>query len=76
MVQVALAWVLGRPGVTSLLLGASKPEQLKGNLAAVSLGFTDDQLARLDAVSALPSLNPYFIFNLPRDMLFGGMQVG
>ena len=76
MVQVALAWVLGRSGVTSLLLGASKPEQLKGNLAAVSLGFTDDQLARLDAVSALPSLNPYFIFNLPRDMLFGGMQVG
>lgn len=76
MVQVALAWVLGRQGVTSLLLGASRPQQLESNLAALSLELTDDQRARLDAVSALPSLNPYFIFNLPREMLYGGMQVG
>jgi aryl-alcohol dehydrogenase-like predicted oxidoreductase len=76
MVQVALAWVLQQPGATSLLLGASKPEQLKGNLAALSLTFTEDQIERLNAVSALPALNPYFIFNLPREMLFGGMQVG
>jgi aryl-alcohol dehydrogenase-like predicted oxidoreductase len=76
MVQVALAWVLGRQGVTSLLLGASRPQQLESNLAALSLELTDDQRTRLDAVSALPSLNPYFIFNLPREMLYGGMQVG
>ena len=76
IVQVALAWVLQQPGATSLLLGASKPEQLQGNLAALSLEFTEDQRDRLNAVSALPSLNPYFIFNLPREMLFGGMQVG
>ncbi len=75
MVQVALAWVMGQRGVTSLLLGASGPEQLQGNLAALSVTLTDDQRARLDAVSALPMLNPYFIFNLPSAMLFGGMQV-
>ncbi|NDW01957.1 aldo/keto reductase [Salipiger sp. PrR002] len=75
MVQVALAWVLGQRGVTSLLLGASRPEQLKGNLTALSLEMTEDQRARLDAVSALPSLNPYFIFSLPSELLHGGMQV-
>jgi aryl-alcohol dehydrogenase-like predicted oxidoreductase len=75
MAQVALAWVLGQRGVTSLLLGASRPEQLKGNLAALSLEMTEDQRARLDAVSALPSLNPYFIFNLPSEMLYGGALV-
>ena len=75
MVQVALSWVLGQPGISSLLLGASRPEQLEGNLAALSLELTEDQRQRLDAVSAFPSLNPYFIFNLPREMIFGGMQV-
>lgn len=75
MVQVALAWVLGQPGMSSLLLGASKPEQVTNNLAALSLQLDDDQRQRLDAVSALPALNPYFIFNLPSEMLFGGMKV-
>jgi aryl-alcohol dehydrogenase-like predicted oxidoreductase len=75
MVQIALAWVLGQRGMGSLLLGASRPEQLKGNLAALSLSLSDEQRNRLDTVSALPSLNPYFIFNLPRGMIFGGMRV-
>lgn len=75
MVQVALAWVLGRPGVSTLLMGASKPEQMKSNLAALELKLSNDQLKRLDDVSALPSLNPYYIFDLPREMLFGGLSV-
>lgn len=75
MVQVALAWVLGQSEVSSLLLGASRPEQLTGNLKALSLDLTDDQRQRLDSVSALALINPYFIFNLPREMLYGGMQV-
>lgn len=75
MAQVALAWVLGRPGVSSLLLGASRPEQLTGNFGALSLELTDEQRRHLDAVSAPPSLNPYFIFGLPREMIYGGMQV-
>lgn len=75
MAQVALSWVLGQRGMTSLLLGASRPDQLTANFAALALELTDDQRARLDAVSALPSLNPYFIFDLPSEILYGGMQV-
>ena len=52
---------------------APKRRALRGCL---SVELTDDQRARLDAVSALPPLNAYFIFNLPGDMLYGGMQVG
>ncbi|MDP0930193.1 aldo/keto reductase [Paracoccus onubensis] len=75
MAQVALSWVLRQPGMSSLLLGVSRSEQLQGNLAALSLELTEDQCQRLDAVSALPPLNPYFIFSLPRERLYGGMQV-
>lgn len=75
MVHVALAWVLHQPEMSSLLLGTSKPEQVTSNIAALSLNLNDEQLGRLATVSALPPLNPYFIFNLPREMLFGGMSV-
>jgi hypothetical protein len=34
-----------------------------------------EQQARLDAAGAPPQLNPYFIFNLPRERIFGGNQV-
>ncbi len=75
MTQVALAWVLSRPGMTSLLLGASRPQQVTENMAALEVRLSEDQMARLDAVSALPDLNPYFIFRLPREMVFGGRAV-
>ena len=58
MLQVALAWVLGRPGMSTLLLGASKPEQVTGNVTALNLELSDDQRRRLEEVSALPALNP------------------
>jgi len=50
--QVALAWLLARPFVTSVIIGAKKIEQLEDNLGAVSLKLTADDLVRLDAVSA------------------------
>lgn len=75
MAQVALAWTLSRPGVTTLLLGASRPQQVRDNLAALTVRFSEDQLDRLNLVSALPLLNPYFIFQLPRTVLFGGQSV-
>lgn len=58
--QVALAWVLGRPGVTSVVIGARTPEQLIGNLAAAELRLSDDERTRLDAVSAPPVIYPYW----------------
>ena len=56
--HVALAWLLTRPGVASVLLGARTPEQLQDNLAAIDLELTDDQVDRLTSVSA-PGLAPY-----------------
>ncbi|MCA1200171.1 aldo/keto reductase [Sphingomonas sp. R647] len=75
MAQVALAWVARRSGVASVLVGASRPDQLKENIAALDIAFSDDQQARLDAVGAPPVLNPYFIFDLPRAQIFGGQDV-
>ncbi len=75
MAQVALAWVLGRPETSSLLLGVSRPEQLSDNLAALSVELSGDQRARLEAASALPALNPYFIFDLPRAVVHGVERV-
>jgi aryl-alcohol dehydrogenase-like predicted oxidoreductase len=75
MAQVALAWVAGRPGVSSVLVGASRAAQLMENIAALDIRFTPDQQARLDRVSAPPSLNPYFIFDLPTERIFGGHPV-
>ncbi len=58
--RVALAWLLGRPGVTSLVIGARTSEQLADNLAAAELTLDDDERARLDKVSALPLIYPYW----------------
>jgi aryl-alcohol dehydrogenase-like predicted oxidoreductase len=58
--QVALAYVLGRPAVTSLVIGARTSEQLADNLAAADLVLSAEERQRLDAVSALPLLYPYW----------------
>jgi aryl-alcohol dehydrogenase-like predicted oxidoreductase len=75
MAQVALAWVLSRPGVSSLLLGASRPQQVTDNIAALEVRLSPEQSARLEIVGAPPALNPYFIFQLPRQVIFGGSSV-
>ncbi|TDV46133.1 aldo/keto reductase [Actinophytocola oryzae] len=53
---VALAWLLGRPSVTSVLIGPRRFDHLEGNLAGLGITLTDAQRARLDEVSA-PTLN-------------------
>jgi aryl-alcohol dehydrogenase-like predicted oxidoreductase len=53
---VAIAWVHGRPGVSSTLIGARRIDQLRSNFAALELTLTAEQLAALDEVST-PSLN-------------------
>ena len=58
--QVALAWLLGRPGVATLVIGARDERQLDANLAAAELDLTDEERARLDRVSAPPLLYPYW----------------
>ncbi len=75
MAQVALAWVVSRPGVSSVLMGASRPEQVTQNAAALEITLTVGQMARLDAPGAPPTLNPYFIFQMPRRQIYGGSHI-
>ena len=56
--HVAYAWLLAKPVISSVILGASGPDQLAGNLAAAELVLTDDEVAMLDAQGARPPLYP------------------
>lgn len=58
--QIALAYLLGRPGVTSLIIGARTEEQLVNNLAAANVKLAPEERARLDKVSAPLLLYPYW----------------
>ena len=58
--QVALNWVLGRPTVSSVIVGARNEEQLRQNLGAVGWSLTPEQVKRLDEASAKPAAYPYW----------------
>ena len=60
--RVALAWLLHKPAVMSIIIGAKTLEQLDDNLAAVDLTLTPEEMARLDEVSELPSEYPGWMF--------------
>jgi aryl-alcohol dehydrogenase-like predicted oxidoreductase len=57
--QISLAWLLGKPGVASVIVGARKVSQLKDNLASASLLLSEAHMRELDDVSALPPVYPY-----------------
>ncbi|WP_435128046.1 aldo/keto reductase [Actinacidiphila sp. bgisy144] len=61
--QIALNWLLQRPTVSSVLIGARNEEQLRQNLGAVGWTLTPDQMARLDAASARTAPYPYFPYH-------------
>jgi aryl-alcohol dehydrogenase-like predicted oxidoreductase len=58
--RVALAWLLGRPGITTVIVGARTDEQLADNLAAAELELSDEDNSRLEAVSRPPLIYPYW----------------
>ncbi|MBD0746762.1 aldo/keto reductase [Streptomyces sp. CBMA152] len=58
--QIALNWLLRRPTVSSVIIGARNEDQLRQNLGALGWSLTVDQVARLDAASAKPAPYPYF----------------
>ena len=60
--RVALAWLLAKPHVMSIIIGAKTLAQLEDNLAAAELSLSAEELARLDVVSALPSEYPGWMF--------------
>jgi aryl-alcohol dehydrogenase-like predicted oxidoreductase len=65
--QVALAWLLHQPQVTSVIVGAKRPDQLADNLAAVKLRLSADELRALDEVSRLPPEYPGWMFERQGD---------
>lgn len=58
--QVALAWLLTRPGVASVVVGARTEAQLADNLKAAEITLSADEIAKLEAVSRPPLLYPYW----------------
>ena len=58
--QINLAWTLGRPAISTLVVGGTSEQQFKDNIAAVDLKLTEGELDRLNAVSRLPYLYPYW----------------
>ncbi|MFD8026928.1 aldo/keto reductase [Streptomyces lavendulae] len=58
--QVAINWLLRRPTVSSVIIGARNEEQLRQNIGAVGWELTADQVARLDAASHRPAPYPYY----------------
>ncbi len=58
--QVALAWLLGRPSISSVVVGARTDEQLADNLKAIELTLSPDERAKLEEVSRPPLLYPYW----------------
>jgi aryl-alcohol dehydrogenase-like predicted oxidoreductase len=59
--RVSLAWLLTKPVVTSVIIGAKRLDQLRDNLASVELTLTADELRELDHVSALPPEYPGWV---------------
>jgi aryl-alcohol dehydrogenase-like predicted oxidoreductase len=58
--QIALNWLLRRPTVSSLIIGARNEQQLRQNLGATGWLLTPDQVAQLDAASTVPLAYPYW----------------
>ena len=74
--QVALAWAMARPGVSSTLIGASKASQLVSNIAASDIILSDEQIARLNVASEPPpTFSSSLVTRQIRNMVFGGQTV-
>jgi aryl-alcohol dehydrogenase-like predicted oxidoreductase len=58
--QVNLAWTLGRPAVSTLVVGGTSEQQFRDNIAAVDLKLTSEELERLNVVSRPPYIYPYW----------------
>jgi aryl-alcohol dehydrogenase-like predicted oxidoreductase len=60
--QIALAWLLHQPQVTSVIVGAKRPEQLADNIAATQVSLSAAELAQIDGCSRLPTEYPGWMF--------------
>ena len=58
--QIAINWLLQRPSVANVIIGARNEEQLKQNLGAIGWSLTAEQMTQLDRASATPAPYPYW----------------
>ncbi len=74
--QVALAWTLSNPAVSSPIIGARNSAQLKDNLGALEVSFSAEQLHVLEAASDIGTCFPYDMIDTPKaDLMLGGYTV-
>jgi aryl-alcohol dehydrogenase-like predicted oxidoreductase len=74
--QVALAWVMAKPGVTSTIIGASNASQLESNLAAANVKLSDNHMKQLnDASNTQGGFSSSLTMPIVRQMIFGGQTV-
>ncbi|OLT62694.1 aldo/keto reductase [Moorena bouillonii] len=77
MAQVAVNWAANRPGIASVIIGATKPHQLQDNLQALDFTLSEEHLMRLNQVSTPELKFPYTFFGSEMQaMLHGGVTVG
>lgn len=77
MAQVALNWTANRPGVASVIVGATKLSQLEDNLKALDFDLAPELAAKLDAAGAPEQQYPYYFFGSElQGMIHGGASVG
>jgi aryl-alcohol dehydrogenase-like predicted oxidoreductase len=62
--QVALAWLLAQPGVTSVIVGANKLSQLEDNLMSAGLSLSAEEVGRLSATTAPHPLYPQWMIEV------------
>ncbi|QQK62257.1 aldo/keto reductase (plasmid) [Shewanella sp. LC6] len=62
--QIALAWLLHQESVSSIIVGAKRPEQLKANIRAAQIRFSDDERKALDEVSRIPEEYPGWMMEM------------
>jgi aryl-alcohol dehydrogenase-like predicted oxidoreductase len=74
--QLAVAWTLKNPAVRSPVVGVRTPAQLEDNFGALAVEISDDQLARLEDISAVPPVFPIDVLKSPAEgMMFGNVRV-
>lgn len=74
--EVSLAWAARQPGIASVIVGASRVEQLTANIGSLDIGFTPEQQRALEEAGAPEPVYPYPIFSPTiRRMVFGGSEV-
>jgi aryl-alcohol dehydrogenase-like predicted oxidoreductase len=64
LAQIAIAWLLHQPAVSSVIIGAKRQDQLDDNIAATEIALTQQELASLGEVSALPKEYPGWMFEM------------